>query len=63
MTNVGTEISFEKLWDTVPYPGFVISNDNRILTANSAAETYCLSSIKQIRMKSLDIYFGMRSLQ
>ena len=43
--------SYEVIWDTIPYPAFVISKSNLIVTANSAAETYCLSSIRHIKNK------------
>ena len=52
------EFSYEILWDVIPYPSFVISKDNKIFTLNSAAETYCLSSVKQIKSKPIGNYFG-----
>ncbi|MDG2474170.1 MAG: ATP-binding protein [Paracoccaceae bacterium] len=58
MTSVDNELFYEVLWDAIPYPSFVISRDNRIITANSSAETYCLSSIKQIKSKPVGNYFG-----
>ena len=62
MTNIDTDYIYEAVWDTIPYPVFVISSDNKIIMANSAAETYCLSSIKQIYSKPVGSYFGENSV-
>ena len=62
MTDTSPDNFYEVLWDAIPYPIFVISIDNLILKANSSAETYCLSSIKQIRTKPVDKYFGENSI-
>ena len=54
--------SYEVIWDTIPYPAFVISKNNIIVTANSAAETYCLSSIRHIKNKPVANYLGANSI-
>ena len=56
------ESSYEVLWDAIPYPVFLISKGNTIVQANTAAESYCLSSIKQIKLKSISNYFGENSV-
>ena len=62
MTNIESHNFYEVLWDTIPYPAFIISEKNQIMIANSAAESYCMSSIKQIQSKPVDDYFGKNSI-
>ncbi len=62
MLKVETEQFYELLWDSIPYPSFVISQKNEILNANSSAETYCLNSVKQIKSRSVETYFGKNSI-
>ena len=62
MVNDATENFYETVWDAIPYPTFVISRDNEIMTSNSSAEGYCLASIKQMQNKIVDNYFGKNSV-
>jgi len=62
VTNIRTEESYEVLWGAIPYPAFKISFDTKIADANVAAETYCLNSIKQIKLKSINVCFGENSI-
>lgn len=62
MTKVDIDEFYEELWDAIPYPAFVISETNKIITSNSSAETYCLSSIKKMYYKPLAKYFGESSI-
>ena len=62
MVDTNTESLYEILWDAIPYPLFVISINNLIYKANSSAETYCLSSKKQIQLKPVHNYFGKNSV-
>ncbi len=62
MKSIETNRFYEVLWDTIPYPLFVISSDNLITTANNSAETYCFNSLKQMQSKPIDNYFGNNSI-
>ena len=62
MIDFATSRFYEVLWDTIPYPLFVISRDNGIFTANNSAETYCFNSIKQMRSKPIHKYLGGDSI-
>ena len=62
VTNILTEDFYEVLWGAIPYPAFKITVDNKIADANVAAETYCLNSVKQIKLKSINICFGENSI-
>lgn len=57
-----SENSYEVLWGAIPYPVFLISRENTILDANTAAEAYCLNSVKQIKQNSIKSYFGENSI-
>lgn len=54
--------SYELLWGAIPFPTFLVSSSNIIIDANTAAETYCLHSVKQIKSKPISIYFGENSV-
>ena len=62
MVNMLSENFHEILWDSIPYPSFVISSSNEILAANTSAEDYCLSSVKHIQLKPVESYFGENSV-
>lgn len=53
---------YETLWSAIPYPAFLISSTNLIIEVNSAAESYCLNSVKKIQSKSISVYFGENSV-
>ena len=55
-------VSYESLWGAIPYPIFLISADDTILDANTAAESYCLNSVKKIKLKATRSYFGDNSI-
>ena len=60
--NTHTDTFYEALWSAIPYPTFLISSDNTIIDANSAAESYCLNSIRKIKSQSISTYFGENSV-
>ena len=62
VTKIKTNTFFESLWDAIPYPAFVVSSDNKIISANTSAESYCLISIKQLRSTPIISYFGESSI-
>lgn len=56
-----TAISFEALWNAMPYPAFVIGPEDTVLHANPAAETFAAMSLRQMRDKPLEAYVGAAS--
>ncbi len=54
--------SFDALWTAIPYPAFVIGRDNLVLEANSAAESFAATSLKQMRTKQFHRFVGEASL-
>ena len=55
-------LDFETLWASIPYPGFIIGKNNVIKNVNTAGETICLQSLKQIIGKSINWYLGQNSV-
>ncbi len=54
-------MSFEKIWAALPFPAFVINQDNAISEANIAAEIFTHTSNKQMRHRALQDYCGAGS--
>lgn len=57
-----TEIDFEHIWATLPFPAFVLDAENRLTHANSAAEQMVKSSARQLREKPVTALFGENSV-
>ncbi len=51
-------MDFKNLWDSIPYPGFVLSKKLRILSANSFSEHYCGTSLPFIVGKKLNFFIA-----
>ncbi len=54
-------MNFEHIWAALPFPAFVIGPDCRIREANTAAEIFTHSSIRQMRLKPLEAFTGATS--
>ncbi len=55
-------LDYESLWASIPYPAFVIKDNNIISNANNAAEVFCLYSLKQILGNPIIKYVGNNSI-
>lgn len=47
------EVGYDALWSAIPYPGLVIRGDDTIGDANSAAEDFAATSLRQMRGRAL----------
>ncbi len=54
-------MNFEQIWAALPFPAFVIGPDGKIGEANTAAEVFTQSSVRQMRLKSLKTFAGETS--
>lgn len=54
--------SFDAIWSAIPYPAFVIGRDNFVQEANSAAEGFAATSLKQMKSRPLERFVGQASL-
>ena len=54
--------NYETLWSAIPYPAFVIKNNNVIANANNSAEIICFNSLKQLIDNCLTKYVGNNSI-
>ncbi|PIB24773.1 hypothetical protein BFP76_06235 [Amylibacter kogurei] len=57
-----TDISLELIWETLPFPAFVVGRDNLIERGNPASEQLAQTSVKQMMGKPLSRYFGKNSI-
>lgn len=53
--------NFEPIWLALPFPAFIISVDGDIAEVNDAAEGFCLTSQKQMKGGSLQVFAGESS--
>ena len=51
-------MDFKNLWDSIPYPGFVLSKKYKILSANSFSELYCGTSLPLIIGRNLNFFIS-----
>ena len=51
-------MDFKNLWDSIPYPGFVLNKKFKILSANSFFEHYCGTSLPFIVGKKLNLFIA-----
>ena len=54
--------NFEEIWSALPFPGFVLDTDLRILAANSYGEQIAQVSERQMVGKDMATLFGDRSI-
>ena len=54
-------MNFEALWGAIPYPAFVLDQDDTIATCNSAAEGFSATSVRQMSGKPLGKFVGNSS--
>jgi len=52
---------FEALWAALPVPAFVLDDQDRITTANMAAETFAQMSLRQVLLHKITEYVGESS--
>ena len=51
-------MDFKNLWESIPYPGFVLSKRLKILSANSFSEHFCGTSLPLIVGKKLNFFIA-----
>ncbi len=56
------ELPFKQIWDTLPFPAFVIGKDDTLLGCNSAAESFVRTSSKRIAGQKLSRFVGGSSV-
>lgn len=52
----------DQAWNTMPFPAFVIDADDSVIAANPAAEQLTKASLKSMKSKGLQRYFGSQSV-
>ena len=54
-------MDFRVLWESVPYPAFVLNVKNEIKLANPLSQQYCETSLYRLVGKKLSSYIGPNS--
>ena len=54
-------MDFRDLWESVPYPAFVLNVKNEIKLANPLSQQYCETSLYRLVGKKLSSYIGQNS--
>ena len=54
-------MDFRDLWESVPYPAFVLNVKNEIKLANPLSQQYCDTSLYRLVGKNLSSYIGPNS--
>jgi two-component system nitrogen regulation sensor histidine kinase GlnL len=57
-----TALDFEHIWATLPFPAFVLDQNNLLIHANSAAEQMVKISAKQLQERKVGAVFGENSV-
>jgi two-component system nitrogen regulation sensor histidine kinase GlnL len=52
---------FKDIWESVPYPAFLLNNDNEIKLANPLSQQYCETSLSRLVGQKLSSYIGPNS--
>ena len=55
-------IDFNHVWNTIPFPAFIINSEFKIIEGNSSAEQIIHTSRKQMFGKELGVFFGINSV-
>lgn len=55
-------LNYEQIWATLPFPAFVVDQDNTLSHVNGAGETLVKSSAKHLRTKTVEYLFGQNSV-
>jgi len=55
-------IDFAHVWNTIPFPAFIINSEFIIIEGNSAAEQVVQTSHNQMSGKELSVFFGINSV-
>ena len=56
-----TVVDFTHIWNTIPFPAFVINSNLNIIEGNSAAEQIVHTSQSHMIGKNLGLFFGKNS--
>ena len=54
-------MDFKDLWESVPYPAFVLNVKNEIKLANPLSQQYCETSLYRLVGQNLSSYIGPNS--
>ena len=54
-------MDFRELWESVPYPAFVLNVKNEIKLANPLSQQYCDTSLYRLVGKKLSSFIGSNS--
>ena len=54
-------MDFRDLWESVPYPAFVLNTTNEIKLANPLSQQYCETSLGRLVGQELSLYIGRNS--
>ena len=54
-------MDFKELWESVPYPAFVLNVKNEIKLANPLSQQYCETSLFRLVGQNLSNYIGQNS--
>ena len=54
-------MDFRDLWESVPYPAFVLNTKNEIKLANHLSQQYCDTSLGRLVGQELSDYIGRNS--
>ena len=54
-------MDFRDLWESVPYPAFVLDTTNKIKLANPLSQQYCETSLHRLVGQELTVYIGRNS--
>jgi two-component system nitrogen regulation sensor histidine kinase GlnL len=55
-------IDFNHVWNTIPFPAFIINSEFKIIEGNSSAEQIIHTSRNQMFGKELGVFFGINSV-
>lgn len=55
-------LDFETIWANLPFPAFAVGDEDRILSANTAAESLTGMSSRQLEARTVERVFGRGSL-
>lgn len=57
-----SNVDFEAIWSAIPNPALVVGADDRVILANSAAESFTSMSVKQLQRRPIQAFVGENSI-
>ena len=57
-----SNVDFEAIWSAIPNPALVVGADDRVILANSAAESFTSMSVKQMQRRPIQAFVGENSI-